>query len=250
MKCVVLAAGYATRLYPLTENFPKPLLKVREKTILDWLLDDLNNMVDISEFIIISNHKFIDFFKKWAQGVDYSDKITVLDDGSTANDNRLGAVKDIAFAIKECDIQDDFMVLAGDNLTDFSLKGFYEYFQEKKKTCIMRHCEKSIEKLKRTGVVVLDEYEKVLSMEEKPDKPMSNWAVPPFYIYSKETAALITKAVNEQVCNVDAPGDFIAWLCENEDVYAYEMPGARYDVGNLESYDLVCREYCGIISNS
>lgn len=246
MKCVILAAGYATRLYPLTENYPKPLLDVKGKTIIDWLIGDLDSLGIVSEFVIVSNHKFLEHFNKWQEGLNYKAKITVIDDGTTDNDNRLGAVKDIAFAIETCDIKDDMIVLAGDNLTDFSLKGFVDYFMQKQATCIMRHYEPSVEKLRRTGVIQIDENDKVLLMQEKPAEPASNWAVPPFYIYRADDLSKIIKAVNEQVCNVDAPGDFIAWMCKNSDVYAYEMPGSRYDIGNLESYREIQENYVGL----
>ena len=246
MKCVVLAAGYATRLYPLTENFPKPLLKVQEKTILDWIIGDLDTAGLIDEYVVVSNHKFYDIFAEWAEGCAYSGKVTVLDDGTVDNEHRLGAVKDIAFAIEKCEITEPILVVAGDNLTDFSLKGFVEYYMEKGHTCIMRHFEPSVEKLRRTGVITIDEADKVLTMEEKPAEPKSNWAVPPFYAYSAEDLKLISEAVETGACNVDAPGDFIAWLCKQSDVYAYLMPGKRYDIGNLASYEEICETYRGI----
>ena len=118
MKCLILAAGYATRLYPLTENFPKPLLKVGDKTILDWLIDDIGEAAD--SFVVISNHKFAEHFEKWAEG---RDNITVLDDGTSSNETRLGAVRDIQFAIESLGIDDDVLVIAGDNVLDFSLIG-------------------------------------------------------------------------------------------------------------------------------
>ena len=243
MKCVILAAGYATRLYPLTENFPKPLLQVGDKSIIDWVMGDLDRYGIISEFIIVSNHKFVKFFEEWKQAATYNAIVTVIDDGTMDNEHRLGAVKDIAYAIETCDICEDMVVLAGDNLTDFSLKGFVDFFLEKHKTCIMRHFEPSVEKLRRTGVIEIDEYDKVLMMQEKPAEPVSNWAVPPFYIYAKEDLQKLTRAVRENLCNVDAPGDFISWLCNESDVYAYLMPGARYDIGDLASYEKIKRMF-------
>ena len=122
MKCLILAAGYATRLYPLTENFPKPLLTVGEKTILDWLLDDINTSGAVDEYIVISNHKFAQHFEVWAKIKAY--KITVVDDGTETNETRLGAVKDIQYAIDKLGIDDDMLVIAGDNVLDFSLTKF------------------------------------------------------------------------------------------------------------------------------
>ena len=246
MKCVVLAAGYATRLYPLTENFPKPLLEVQGKTILDWVIEDLDSLGKISEFVVVSNHKFIEHFETWARKVKYRAELTVLDDGTTDNENRLGAVRDIAFAIKELNIQEDLVVIAGDNLTDFSLNGFVSYFESKNGSCIMRYYEKDMNRLKRTGVISIDEAEKVLEMQEKPVEPKSHWAVPPFYIYKRDDVRKIIQAVDEKKCHVDAPGDFLAWLSGETDVYAYEMPGNRYDIGNLESYEKIQKEYKGM----
>ena len=246
MKCVILAAGYATRLYPLTENFPKPLLKVGDKTIIDWLIGDLERTSVISEFIIVSNHKFVEHFQAWRDEATYRTPIRVLDDGTTDNANRLGAVKDIAFAMEACGISEDLMVVAGDNLLDFSLQGFLEYFAEKESTCVMRYFEPDVDRLRRTGVITLDEEQRILGMQEKPREPASNWAVPPFYIYHLKDLDKITRAVGNGVCNVDAPGDFIAWLCDNTEVYAYEMPGARYDIGDLKSYREIGETYRGI----
>ena len=246
MKCIILAAGYATRLYPLTENFPKPLLKAAGKTILDWIIEDLASSHRIDEFIVVSNHKFYDIFKQWHREHPAADTITILDDGSTANENRLGAVKDIAFAIDQCNVDEEIIVVAGDNLTDFSLNGFIDYFFTKHTTCIMRHYEPSVEKLHKTGVITINEQDKVLLMQEKPTEPASNWAVPPFYIYTKEDLPKIKYAIDNKVCNVDAPGDFICWLCTESNVHAYLMPGSRYDIGNLESYQNIQETYQGI----
>ena len=120
MKCLILAAGYATRLYPLTENFPKPLLKVRDKAILDWLIDDIKTSGAVDEYVVISNHKFAGHFSEWAAGRT-EDKITVVDDGTSTNETRLGAVRDIQFAIDSLGLDDDMLVIAGDNVLDFSM---------------------------------------------------------------------------------------------------------------------------------
>lgn len=243
MKCLILAAGYATRLYPLTENFPKPLLKVGEKTILDWLIDDLEKSKVINEYVVISNHKFAHHFDDWAKDKAY--RISVLDDGTTSNENRLGAVKDIQFAIDKLNIQEDVLVIAGDNVLDFSLNSFVKYAMDKQTSCVMRYFEPSQAKLVKCGVLELDGNDKIINMTEKPEEPASNWCCPPFYYYTAEDTQKVQQGIDDG-CNTDAPGSYVSWLCKKTDVYAMEMPGSRYDIGNLESYEKVQREYKGI----
>lgn len=245
MKCIILAAGYATRLYPLTENFPKPLLKVKDKTIIDWLIDDITLSNKIDEFIIISNHKYIDAFKKWNEQKTSSIKITLLDDGTTDNENRKGAVADIQFAIDKLKLDDNLLIVAGDNVLDFSLTKFIRYFEEKKSTCIMRYYEENAENLKKSATVKIDENDIVTEMIEKPNHPTSNWCCPAFYIYAKEDVKKVKEAL-EDGCSKDAPGSYISWLYDKSIVYAMQMPGKRYDIGTLESYDKVNKEYIGI----
>ena len=244
MKCLILAAGYATRLYPLTENFPKPLLQVGEKTILDWLVDDIDTAGMADEYVVISNHKYAHHFEDWAKTK--SMKVTVVDDGTSSNETRLGAVKDIQFAIETLGLDDDMLVIAGDNVLSFSLTRFLRYAKEKGTSCIMRYYEGSRQKLTKCGVVQINEQDKILGMEEKPAQPKSNWCCPPFYYYTREDAKLVSKGI-EAGCGTDAPGSYIAWLCTQTPVHAMEMPGKRFDVGNLESYNKIRKEYRGIL---
>ena len=243
MKCLILAAGYATRLYPLTENFPKPLLKVGEKTILDWLVDDIDTAGEVDEYVVISNHKYAHHFEAWAKTK--KQKITVVDDGTDSNETRLGAVKDIQFAIEKLNLDDDMLVIAGDNVLDFSLTRFISYAKEKNASCVMRYFEPEEKRLLKSGVVTVDESDRVVKMTEKSPNPETHWCCPPFYYYSKEDARLVQKGI-ESGCGTDAPGSYIAWLCAQTTVYAMEMPGKRYDIGNLESYEKVKAEYHGI----
>ena len=240
MKCIILAAGYATRLYPLTENFPKPLLKVKGKTILDRLIEDINLSGEIEHYVIVSNSKYKAHFDEWAKPQPYN--ITVVDDGTVSNDARLGAVRDIQFAVDHLKLNDEILVIAGDNLLDFSLCKFISYAQENQTSCVMRYHEKNIEKLKKCGVICIDENDRIISMEEKPITPKSHWIVPPFYYFTKSDAQKIPAAISEG-CATDAPGSYIAWLCKKSPVYAMEMQGNRYDIGNLESYQKICLEY-------
>ena len=244
MKCLILAAGYATRLYPLTENFPKPLLKVGDKTILDWLVDDIDTLGEVDEYVVISNHKYAPHFEEWA--AEKAQKITVVDDGTSTNETRLGAVKDIQFAIDTLGLDDDMLVIAGDNVLDFSLTKFISYAKEKGTSCIMRYYEPEERKLYKTGVVTVDENDLVLNMTEKSPTPATHWCCPPFYYYTKADAKLVQRGIDAG-CGTDAPGSYIAWLCTQRPVCAMEMPGRRYDIGNLESYEAVKAEYKGIV---
>ena len=243
MKCLILAAGYATRLYPLTENFPKPLLEVKGKTILDWLVDDIDTLGAVDEYVVISNHKYAHHFEAWAKTK--RQKITVVDDGTTSNETRLGAVKDIQYAIEQRDLDDDMLVIGGDNVLDFSLTKFVRYAQEKNTSCIMRYYEPDEKRLRKSGVVTVDANDRVLDMTEKSPAPATHWCCPPFYYYTKEDARLVQKGI-ESGCGTDAPGSYIAWLCRESTVHAMQMPGKRYDIGDLASYEQVQATYAGI----
>ncbi len=244
MKCLILAAGYATRLYPLTEHFPKPLLTVQDKAILDWLIEDMDALGAVGEYVVISNHKFHSHFAQWA--AKKAQRVTVLDDGTSTNETRLGAVRDIQLAIDRLRLEEDLLVIAGDNLLDFSLTAFVRYAREKGTSCILRYFEADVQRLKKSGVAQVDSTDRVLSMEEKPVQPKGNWCCPPFYYFKKEDVPLVKEAIAAG-CGTDAPGSLIAWLCGRTPVYAMEMPGKRYDIGNLESYTQVQKEYAGII---
>ena len=238
MKNIVIAAGYATRLYPLTENFPKPLLKIGERSILDRILDDVDGIEDIDEHIIVTNHKFAEIFNNWVSERKQkpgTKPIRIIDDGTTDNENRLGAVKDLLLAIDEFGINDDIMVLAADNVLDFSFQGFVTFFKQKNTSVIMCHHEPELYKLQRTGVIAVDDDMKVLEMQEKPEHPVSNWAVPPFYIYKKNDLPLIRDCLNHG-CGFDAPGNLAHYLVNATTIHAWIMPGSRYDIGSLDSY--------------
>ena len=237
MKCLILAAGYATRLYPLTENFPKPLLEVGGKPILDWLIDDLDKSGLIDEYIVVSNHKFAKIFEEWA-----GNKVRVIDDGTSSNDTRLGAVCDIQLGIETAEVQDDLLVMAGDNLLSFSLCDFLDYARAKGTSCIMRYYEPDEARLHKTGVAEVDGHDRILSMEEKPAQPKSHWCCPPFYYIAAGDVPRVAQAIASG-CGTDAPGSFIAWLSAQTTVHAWQMPGPRYDIGNLESYERVKREF-------
>ncbi len=241
MKAVILAAGYATRMYPLTLNFPKPLLPVGGKSIIDWLYDDIRAS-GIDEIFVVTNHKFYPAFLEWSRE---REGIFVFDDGTESNETRLGALRDIEYVIASARIEDDIFVLAGDNVLDFSFSSFLSYAKEKKTSCIMRHYQEDKEKLRRTGVCTIDSSDLVLSMEEKPENPQSNWAVPPFYYYTGTDLPLLKDAIKEGI-STDAPGSFVSYLCRRSTVHAFLMPGRRYDIGTIEGWEKLRDSYRGI----
>ena len=280
MKTIVLAAGYATRLYPLTEHFPKPLLEIGRSTILGRILDDLDTIPEIDEHIIVTNGKFAPIFEQWAadrvasaEGAvapetslrDPSHKwappsygaeggtvswttplppkpVRVLSDGTFTNETRLGAVRDLLFALDQLKIDDDLLVVAADNILEFSFRGFVDYAKQKGTSCIMCHEQPSIERLQRTGVIVVDEQWKVLNMEEKPQVPRSHWAVPPFYLYRRGDLPLIRGAIAGG-CGFDAPGNLAHYLVDRTVIHAWPMPGGRFDIGSLDTYEEAKRKY-------
>ena len=273
MKTIVIAAGYATRLGELTKDFPKPLLKIGDNTILGRMLDDIDRIPDIDEHIIVTNHKFASIFEEWASGQHYTKPLTIIDDGTETNETRLGAVCDLLLAIEYIDkvqssrfkVQSstpqpsedpstqnsefiihnsgtDLLVVAADNLLFFSFQEFVDFAKQKGTSCIMCHEQPSIEKLQRTGVIVMDEHNRVLNMEEKPQQPKSHWAVPPFYIYRKEDLDLVRHSV-ENGCGKDAPGNLAHYMVEKTMMHAWPMSAGRFDIGSLDTYYEACEKF-------
>ena len=229
MKNIVIAAGYATRLGELTKNFPKPLLKIGENTILGRMLDDIDRIPEIDEHIIISNHRFAPIFDKWKMEA-VRDLIYAINGGVIPGDKEFSI-----FNSQLSIINDDMLVVAADNLLFFSFQEFVDFARAKGTSCIMCHEQPSIEKLQRTGVVELDENHRVLGMEEKPQVPKSHWAVPPFYIYLKKDLDLVRHSV-ENGCGKDAPGNLAHYMVEHTTMHAWPMSAGRFDIGSLDTY--------------
>lgn len=235
MKAIILAAGYATRLYPLTENKPKALLPIAGKPILDYIVDQIETVDQIDSLVIISNDKFYNNFTEWQQTRKTHLEIMVLNDKTTNDENKLGAIGDVSFAIEQLSIDEDILVLAGDNIFTFELKDFVDYYNEKNEDVILVKRIENKEELKRMGNAVIDETGKVLDMVEKPENPPSDIAVFAVYLYKKDTVKLIKQYLGEGG-NPDAPGFFPSWLHKRKDVYAYVFDGECYDIGTPESY--------------
>lgn len=236
MKCLILAAGYATRLYPLTKETPKPLLEVAGKSILERLLDKISFIDKIDHVYVVTNSRFAQAFQDWVGSYQYSKPITVIDDGTTSNENRLGAIGDIQYVLDQTGLEDDLMILAGDNLFDFDLREFEQFFQEKDADVITAYEISDINLRRRVGIVELDSSAKILSFEEKPQEPKSSFGVPALYIYKQETLPMIKKYLQEGN-NPDAPGHFIPWLIKHKPMFAFQFEGDWHDIGTLESYE-------------
>ena len=230
---LLLNAGYGTRLYPLTLNFPKGLLDIGEKHICDYLVDKLKE-IGINKIYLITNSRFYSHFKEWAKGK----SVHVLNDGTDVPENRLGAISDVEFFIEKVSPEDDILVLSGDNLFDFSLKGLLETFKKKGKeyftTGLFRIKDEG--KIKNYGVVELDKNGKIIKFKEKPENPFSDLASIGIYIYPEKKLFRIKEYINKGN-NPDAPGFFLEWLIKVENVYSFILSGKWYDIGTFETLE-------------
>ena len=223
-------------MYPLTLNRPKALLPLGGRPIIDYIIDQINTLPEVDEIIVVSNHKFYPQFKKWAEKAESKIPIDVINDGTIDENSRLGAIGDIQFTLRLKKIDDDVVIIAGDNYTTYPLIEQYEFFKEKQKDVV---CVQKIENkkaLKQLAVAVLDENGKVLSLEEKPKEPKSNNAAFATYFYRKDTLPLFDQYLKDGEI-MDAPGFFVQWLHKKRDVYAYIMNGQCYDIGTIETYE-------------
>lgn len=239
MKAILLGAGYATRLYPLTKNRAKPLLEVSGKTITDHIVEKNVDVPAIDGIVTVTNDKFSYQFEEWVETADYDIKLTVVNDGTLSNDTHLGAIGDIQFVIEQENITDDLMILAGDNLFEFSLADFAKFAEEKDIDVIAIYKEENLAQLQRSGVAEIDtDSKKIIGFEEKPITPKSNLSVSVSYMFTAQTLPLIKQYLNEGL-NPDALGNFIPYLVQCKDTHAYVFEGKRYDIDTIESYEKV-----------
>lgn len=236
MKAIILAAGYATRLYPLTKYTPKALLKIKGIAIIDHIVNKIKKIDDINEIIVITNNKFYKDFLNWYK---YNKEdiipITILNDLTTSNDNRLGAISDLQFAIEQKNINEDILLLACDNYFSFELSDFYNYYKHKNENCIVGKEEKNVD-YKHFGIAALDNNNLITNFIEKPDFPLSNIITYAIYIYKKETLPLVKEYLNEGNSK-DGLGNFNSWLYNKRPIYCYKFKGNCYDIGSLETYN-------------
>lgn len=238
MIAILLVAGYATRLYPLTIDTPKPLLPVAGRAMLDYIADELDTLPDLTGICLISNHKFASHFEAWAverRQITPDVPIIVLDDGTTDDTNKRGAIGDIQFAVDTLKIDDDILIIAGDNLFTYRLKDMYDHFMKFRKDLLIAIHVPERHQLQKLAVATLDDAGKVLFLEEKPEEPKSETAIYATYFYRKDTVPLI-KTYLEEGNIPDAPGHFPAWLFKRQDIYAFLADGTCIDIGTPENY--------------
>jgi len=226
----VLAAGYATRLYPLTKDRPKPLLELGGRPLVDWILDRIAEVGEVEETHLVTNAKFAPAFHAWAPP-----GVVVHDDGTRDEADRLGAIGDLAFVLERAGWEgDDLLVIAGDNLFDFSLADFVAFWRARGETSALALHDVGDRALARHyGIVELDEDDRVVSFVEKPDDPPSTLAATATYLFGREHAALVPRYL-EEGNSPDQPGRFVAWLQEREPVYGYRFDGEWLDIGDHE----------------
>jgi glucose-1-phosphate thymidylyltransferase len=244
MKALILAAGYATRLSPLTDSIPKMLLTLAARPMLDYLLDRIREVGEIDEIHLVTNARFAEAFRDWAPK-----DVIVHDDGTTSNEDRLGAIGDIAFAIERGRLDgDDLLVVAGDNLIGYSLSDFVDFWRAKGGSAIAVHEVDDRDLLKQYGVVEVDEDDRVIGLEEKPVEPRSDLAATASYIYRGDDLALLPRYLDEGN-PPDAPGNYTVWLYTRAPVYAYRVSGEWHDIGDLGQLlaaDNLLRERAGL----
>lgn len=241
MKALVLAAGYATRLYPLTLDRPKPLLEVGGRPILEHLLDQLP-LSEISTVYIVTNAKFASHFRAWAET--QTAPIEVVDDGTTSDDDRLGAIGDLDLVIRTQGIDDDLLVAAGDNLFTEPLGDFVRFAREHDAAATAVYDTGDLEAMKRYSSIGVDADGRVTSFEEKPEQPTSTLAGIALYFYPRAVLPLVAEYLAEGN-NSDQPGRLVQWLYRRVPVYAWHLPGSWIDIGTPESLAEADRAFNG-----
>lgn len=238
MKVIILAAGYATRLYPLTLTQPKPLLPVAGKPMVEHVLDNLAAMGGLDRIYVVTNAKFAGHFQTWAD--DYAARthlnFTVVNDGSTDDSNKLGAIGDIHFVLKTQSVEDDLIVVAGDNLFSEKLDGFGKFCREKNAPVLALYDVGDLEQIKKYSSISLDGKGRIKSFEEKPKNPTSTLTGIALYFYPKATLPLIYQYIAEGN-NPDQPGRLVQWLYPRTPVYTWRVPGIWYDIGSKETLE-------------
>lgn len=244
MKALILAAGYGVRLYPLTKKWPKPLLNIRNKPIIKYIIDTIKKIGEIDKIYVVTNKKFFSKFKKWNDKFHYKVPIEIINDGTTKNENRLGAIGDIKYVVDKKGIDDDLLIIGGDNLFQFNLRPCINLANKFNSFVIGIYDIKKKEQATRFGVVTIDKKSfRIKSFEEKPARPKSTYIATCAYVFPKDKLYLVTKYINERN-NLDAPGHYISWLVKNKfDIYACLFKGKWFDIGQKETLRMARKKF-------
>ena len=238
MKVIILAAGYATRLYPLTLNQPKPLLNVAGKPMVDHVIDNLTTIPDIDVVYVVTNDKFADHFQRWADNYPHSHHFSfeIVNDGTTDETNRLGAIGDMNLVLTKNGINDDVIVVGGDNLFSDDLFEFGEFCREKSAPVLAVYDVGDLEEIKKYNSIEIDDNGRITFFEEKPAQPKSTLTGIALYYYPKSSLPLIRQYITEGN-NPDQPGRLVQWLYTRVPFYTWKVPGLWFDVGSKETLE-------------
>lgn len=253
MKLVILAAGYATRLYPLTLNQPKPLLEVAGKPMLEHVLDNLLPIREIDHVYLVTNAKFAGHFEAWAE--EYRSRkasvpsLTVINDRSTDDSNKLGAIGDLNLVLTTQNINDDIIVVAGDNLFSHGLEEFGRFCREKNAPVLAVYDVDDLEAIKKYNAIEVDNEGRITFFEEKPQHPKSTLTGIALYFYPAWTLPL-TRQYIEEGNNPDQPGRLVQWMYKQTAFYTWKVPGIWYDVGSKETLEEANRIFSQLLSTT
>ena len=239
MKALILAAGYGTRMQALIGDCAKALLPVGGQPVIDYLFDQLATIDGLERTVVVTNALHHDQFATWS-ACTCCDGVRLISDGTRSNDERLGAIGDLQFAIDAAALDDDLLVAGGDNIFRFQIGLLVDFFRRKQADVIAVLREKRTERLGRSSTLRLDDEGRVIAFAEKAAEPLSNLICPPLYLFRRETLPLVKRYLDGGH-SPDAPGHFIEWLYRHIPVYGMLMPDGRYDIGSPESYREACQ---------
>ena len=246
MKALILAAGYATRMYPLTLNKAKPLLSVGGKLAIEHIIDRINEINEIDEILVVTNEKFFRQFQEWQRKFSAKKPIKILNDKTVSEKDRLGAIGDMDFVIKVEKIADDLLVIAGDNLFELGLREFVDFARHRAPaSSVGLYNLKDKKAVKRYSQVTLGANDKIIKFEEKPQHPTSTLVAKCIYFFSKGELGLISEYI-QSGGPTDAPGNYIAWLCQRVSIYGFTFCGKWYDIGNYEIYKRADKDFASL----
>ena len=236
MKAILLGAGYGTRLYPLTKDTPKTLLSIAGRPMVEWILERLSKVEGLDSVALVTNDRFAPHHERWAAGYKGALPVTIVNDGTRTDATKLGAVGDLRFTRDRLKLDDDLLVVAGDNLFEFDPAEFVRFFRAKQAPAVALKDLKGSPLLSRYSVVTLDDSQRITDFEEKPPRPKTSLISICLYAFPRKTLALMDEYIAEGG-NPDAPGYYIQWLTKRTATYGWAFDAAWFDIGDLDSYN-------------